>query len=253
MRKSLHDNAQRKVNRRAKPDSKCVILEKGSQDRGNSSESIRYDEWDLLRSLAQDSSVGSGTYRATKESELTGKLSRIENGANGLRTGKSRARRSLNPSLYRENGNQQGKPSDRLRFNSRSQGVATLTCVYCGRLPGKGCRCLIEYPSRKCSTHHTSLVYMASPVYAGNGTDDNPHRITHYFDFLFCPMRGCGYSRPLKNPSGEGRGTNRKTAFRRIRSLTELLPAAKTQRYHGCSDSIYEGEIFPITDDDIPF
>lgn len=63
---------------------------------------------------------------------------------------------------------------------------------------------------RECSKHGLQLRIERVPVWAGDGSASSPHRIDHWVTFLICPVRGCGYSRPLKNPAGD-RQENRKT------------------------------------------
>lgn len=65
-------------------------------------------------------------------------------------------------------------------------------------------------PWRECSKHGVTLRLDKIPVWQGDGTAANPHRIERWVDVFICPVRGCGYSRALKNPNGD-RSDNRKT------------------------------------------
>lgn len=84
-------------------------------------------------------------------------------------------------------------------------------CSNCGRFD---CHCG-ERSARQCSTHRTYLIVMAMPYWTGKGTDESPHRISHFLDYLGCPAPDCLYARPYKlAPGSETRADNRKTGVR---------------------------------------
>jgi len=218
-----HGNTQRKIARRTVAHLECGVLEERSKDRGNRDAGVRHDEWSLLRSIAKDSRIPSGIVCQGEKNQSAGQLGGTENGSVGLRTGRSTSQRSTHSDVQRQDGNHERQPPNGLRLGSRPTGVDEC-CFYCGRgrSAGHGCRCGQKYPSRRCSRHGGALRIMAAPVWRGSGTDADPHRITRWFEFLTCPQTGCGYSRPLKAPTGD-RCENRKTAFIRTKTARAIL------------------------------
>jgi hypothetical protein len=212
MRNKSNGIAQRKVARRTIANPERGVLEEGSQDRRNGRSRVPDDEWNVLRNLAQDSRKASGVYSRGQENQSSGELRRIENGVGGVRSRKSGSSRQDHFVLQRKDGNQQRQPANRLRFGHRPTGVS---CHYCGRNDAAGCRCGIEQPARRCSRHNCSLVIMTAPKW---GKHEGVHIIVDWFEFLTCPVMGCGYSRSLKNPTGN-RNENKKTAFVRSKTL----------------------------------
>lgn len=79
-----------------------------------------------------------------------------------------------------------------------------MTCLNCGR---SFCGCGTVHPSRVCPHHHQTLIQMAMPLWKGSKKNGNL-RIVSWYDYLVCPIRGCGYSRAYKLPARFG---NRKT------------------------------------------
>jgi hypothetical protein len=212
MRNKRNGIAQRKIARRTIANPERGVLEERSQDRRNGHSRFPNDEWDVLRSLAQDSSKASGVYSRGKENQSSGQLRRAENGVSSVRSGKSGCSRQNHFDVQRKDGNDQRQSANRLRFGHRPPGV---NCHYCGRNDAAGCRCGMEQPARRCSRHNCSLVIMTAPKW---GKREGVHAIVDWFEFLTCPVMGCGYSRSLKNPTGN-RSENKKTTFVRSKTL----------------------------------
>jgi hypothetical protein len=210
-------NIQRQDIRRAKPDNGSEGVEKRNKSRGNHYPGIRDDKWDALRSIASDATKASGRY--DNEESLSRKHGGNENGVEFLRVGALSSQRQNHSNLHWKDGNHERQRPDGFRSRLGSPGVTS--CNNCGRTRGTGCKCGIEYPSRRCSIHNVSLYIIAAPVWTGSGTDALPYKIDRWFNYLRCAVADCNYVRPLKCP-GSYRSENRKTSFKRIKNLRQL-------------------------------